>query len=88
MIIYRISRLLFFPLLCLMFSNSVQLSASCCSSLPARYSTPNQPADGMVWIPGGDFTMGSDTLDSKADEKPPHRVKVEGFLDGFHSCDE
>ncbi len=35
--------------------------------------------EGMVWIPGGEFTMGSDNSDSKPDEKPPHRVKVDGF---------
>jgi formylglycine-generating enzyme len=33
----------------------------------------------MVWIPGGEFNMGSDNKDSKKDEKPVHRVKVEGF---------
>lgn len=34
---------------------------------------------GMVWIPGGIFTMGSDDVESKPDEKPPHSVKVSGF---------
>jgi formylglycine-generating enzyme required for sulfatase activity len=33
----------------------------------------------MVWIPGGEFTMGSDNKDSKSNEKPPHQVKVDGF---------
>jgi formylglycine-generating enzyme required for sulfatase activity len=33
----------------------------------------------MVWVPGGEFTMGSDNKESKRDEKPPHRVKVDGF---------
>ena len=33
----------------------------------------------MVWIPGGEFTMGSEHPDAKKDEKPPHRVKVDGF---------
>lgn len=52
----------------------------CCSNLPNRFatSTPNTPTD-MVWISGGEFTMGSDNSDSKKDEKPPHRVKVNGF---------
>jgi formylglycine-generating enzyme required for sulfatase activity len=35
--------------------------------------------EGMVWIPGGEFTMGSDNSYSKKDEKPPHPVKVDGF---------
>lgn len=37
------------------------------------------PPEGMVWVPGGEFTMGSDNAFSRGDEKPPHRVKVDGF---------
>jgi sulfatase modifying factor 1 len=33
----------------------------------------------MVWIPGGEFTMGTDNQEAKNDEKPSHRVKVSGF---------
>lgn len=39
------------------------------------YSAP----EGMIWIPGGSFTMGSDDSDAKRDERPPHPVKVDGF---------
>jgi len=37
------------------------------------------PTDGsvLVWIPGGEFTMGS--ADGGKDEKPPHKVRVQGF---------
>ena len=35
--------------------------------------------EGMVWIPGGQFTMGSENTYSKKDEKPRHEVKVDGF---------
>jgi formylglycine-generating enzyme len=34
---------------------------------------------GMVWIPGGEFTMGSERSDARADERPSHRVRVDGF---------
>jgi formylglycine-generating enzyme len=34
---------------------------------------------GMVWIPGGDFTMGTDAAIGWAEEKPAHRVHVDGF---------
>lgn len=63
-----------------LFLLSVQLlygDCCCCSNLPSRFEVV-KPA-GMVWIPGGEFTMGSDNADSRKDEKPPHKVKVDGF---------
>ena len=33
----------------------------------------------MAWIPGGEFTMGTDSELGWPDEKPPHRVRVHGF---------
>lgn len=33
----------------------------------------------MVWIPGGEFKMGSDGHLAKANERPAHRVRVDGF---------
>jgi formylglycine-generating enzyme len=34
---------------------------------------------GMVWIPGGEFTMGTDDPDVSPYEHPAHRVRVDGF---------
>ena len=49
---------------------------SCCSVLPNRVECPKD----MVWIPGGEFTMGADsTFETKPDERPAHTVKVDGF---------
>jgi formylglycine-generating enzyme len=42
-----------------------------------RYA--NRPPPGMVWVPGGEFTMGTDADVGWADEKPAHRVRVDGF---------
>jgi len=35
---------------------------------------------GMVWIEGGEFTMGTDSELGWTDEKPAHQVKVGGFF--------
>ena len=34
---------------------------------------------GMVWIPGGEFTMGGNSDDASPDEYPRHAVRVKGF---------
>ncbi|HKE00021.1 MAG TPA: formylglycine-generating enzyme family protein [Planctomycetota bacterium] len=34
---------------------------------------------GMAWIPGGEFSMGSDAPDAWPAEGPVHRVRVDGF---------
>ncbi|HEV7284781.1 MAG TPA: SUMF1/EgtB/PvdO family nonheme iron enzyme, partial [Kaistia sp.] len=45
----------------------------------ARPSQPAHPSvSGMVYIPGGTFRMGSD--DHYPEEKPTHRVTVDGFF--------
>ncbi len=35
--------------------------------------------EGMTWIPSGTFTMGGDGPLSRPDERPLHRVRVDGF---------
>lgn len=37
------------------------------------------PPNGMVWIPAGEFTMGSDDAMARRVEQPAHRVRVDGF---------
>ena len=40
---------------------------------------------GMMWVPGGEFLMGSDHALAQANERPAHRVKVHGFwMDRHH----
>jgi formylglycine-generating enzyme required for sulfatase activity len=34
----------------------------------------------MVWIPGGEFTMGTDAREGRPEERPAHRVRVDGFF--------
>src|SRR5262245_22433101 len=44
-----------------------------------RVELPSEAPPGMVWIPGGEFTMGTDDQIGWQDEKPAHRVRVDGF---------
>jgi formylglycine-generating enzyme required for sulfatase activity len=40
---------------------------------------PENGQAGMVWIPGGEFVMGSNDADASQAEGPLHQVKVDGF---------
>lgn len=44
----------------------------------AKGESPTAPP-GMRWIPGGDFLMGSVDPLARPDERPVHRVRVDGF---------
>ena len=56
-------------------------------TVPATAAPPGPAPDGMVWIPGGEFSMGSDesgdsfcaTPGLTRDAQPIHRVYVDGF---------
>lgn len=41
--------------------------------------TPSEAPPGMVWIPGGEFMMGSDSDWAWPDERPTHAVRVHAF---------
>lgn len=47
------------------------------------HADPGIP-EGMVLIPGGEFTMGSDAIYAFVNERPAHRVKVDAFLIDTH----
>jgi len=42
-------------------------------------AVPAASPAGMVWIPGGEFTMGTDAESAWPEEGPAHRVQVDGF---------
>jgi len=51
----------------------------------AMATRPSGPAPaGMVWIPGGEFRMGSDDPMSWQEERPAHQVRVHGFWMDVH----
>jgi sulfatase modifying factor 1 len=79
-------RLLLFLFLLPVSGRGADTPAACCAAGAAQAKTrailgaAGAPA-GMVWVPGGEFAMGAldgDTL-ARADEKPRHRVWVDGF---------
>jgi sulfatase modifying factor 1 len=59
-------------------------AATACSrgaeeSSSTRASERGEAPDGMKWIPGGEFRMGSDAATSQLNERPAHRVRVAAF---------
>jgi sulfatase modifying factor 1 len=44
-----------------------------------KRTVPPPRPPGMVWVPGGEFTMGTDSDLGWPEEKPAHRVHVDGF---------
>ncbi|MEM7578163.1 MAG: formylglycine-generating enzyme family protein [Planctomycetota bacterium] len=69
---------------------SAVVPACCAPSVPAgarvAADLENDPVvvpvvstDGMIWVPGGEFTMGGDDGFAQPHEKPLHRVRVAGF---------
>lgn len=66
-------RFFFYLIACFAFFN-------CSRPGPTSKTTINDQAPaGMVWIPGGEFSMGTDDPESYEVERPAHRVKVDGF---------
>src|SRR5437762_1582167 len=67
------------------FRNLLVLSALAAAAFGTTYAvvtlTRTAPAGppGMVWVAGGEFTMGTDSDLGWPDEKPAHRVRVDGF---------
>jgi formylglycine-generating enzyme required for sulfatase activity len=70
-------------------ASSTADTADCHSGVPDRFPVqkasqtdiPEGTANtaGMVWIPGGNFLMGADNEQARADEFPKHSVSVNGF---------
>ncbi len=71
------------------FALSFWLALAFCAGRPAlagdngaaspQTSAPGPAPGGMVWIPGGAYTMGTDDDRSFHNERPSHQVKVDGF---------
>jgi formylglycine-generating enzyme required for sulfatase activity len=57
------------------------IKPDCCMTVPSRFASSGEEASppGMIWIPGGEFTMGTDEELSYVPERPAHSVRVDGF---------
>lgn len=55
------------------------LTLPACGGAPAAQGRVEPPPPGMVWVAGGEFTMGTDDPSASASERPAHRVWVDGF---------
>ena len=62
---------------CALLSLLALAFTSCQDESVAAGETAGPP--GMVLIPGGEFSMGTDAVGAMADEQPVHRVRVSGF---------
>ncbi len=61
-------------------SSGAEQTNRCCDTLPVRFGlTKSAAPEGMVWIPAGEFTMGGADRFAREDEKPLHRVKLDGY---------
>src|SRR3954453_16597413 len=45
----------------------------------AANAPPGAKPQGMAWVPGGEFLMGTDDPEAAPAERPAHRVRVDGF---------
>ncbi|MEM1446943.1 MAG: formylglycine-generating enzyme family protein [Planctomycetota bacterium] len=49
------------------------------AAVNAELAASDQAPEGMVWIPGGEFTMGTDAPNTWSNEHPAHPVRIDGF---------
>lgn len=49
------------------------------SHSPSAQASASSAKEGMVWIPGGSFTMGGVGPNARPDEYPRHEVEISGF---------
>jgi formylglycine-generating enzyme len=61
------------------YTAAVVFAAVVIASAFARADERGDAPPGMVWIPAGEFVMGTDDHASMPNERPAHRVKLDGF---------
>jgi len=66
------------PLLILFASAIISLRFACAERATNPTTQPDAPL-AMKWIAAGEYTMGTDDPQSMPNERPGHRIKVDGF---------
>jgi formylglycine-generating enzyme len=61
------------------YLGALMVAAFAVSFTAVKWSHTFSAPAGMAWIPGGEFTMGTDSDLGWPEEKPAHRVRVDGF---------
>jgi len=87
----RVQRIALWAVLLLLCPALVGYAVS--RAMTERTATPFHPVlgdgtkgpNGMAWVPGGNFLMGSDSKLAQPNERPAHKVRVRGFwMDEHH----
>ncbi len=55
------------------------LALSACSTWANDHKKKDPKPEGMAWVPAGEFTMGGTGKFARPDEKPLHKIKLDGF---------
>ncbi len=63
----------------LLLAADVDIKPAATNSVPTPEAVAPPDPEGMVWVPAGSFTMGTDAPDTWANEHPAHRVQLDGF---------
>jgi sulfatase modifying factor 1 len=61
------------------------LSFACSSGSELIQHAPGEAPDGMIWVAGGRFEMGSESPLARPEEGPVHVVEVDGFFMDVHT---
>jgi len=60
--------------------SAIHSTSLTCEDSPSRFAPKVDAPEGMVWIPGGEFMMGTNEKDAYQPEKPAHPARVTGFF--------
>ncbi len=63
---------------------SLVIAAAALAAFVGKTKSAKDGNSGMAWIPGGEFTMGSDQEGARRNEQPTHKVTVDGFWIDVH----